>query len=139
MNNKKNSNFIAYSAGSRPAGRVHPLALRQIESAKKRAHGLRSKSWEEFSAPDAPEIHFVFSLCDRAAGEEYPHLTGHPLTAHWGVPDPAAVSGTPEETERAFREAYSILDRRITLFTSSPLEKFEQQIMQAEIDRIGQE
>ena len=139
MNNKGNSNFTAYSAGSRPTGRIHPLALRQIESAKMRTQGLRSKSWDEYTSPGAPEIHFVFTLCDRAVGEECPLLKGHPLTAHWGVPDPAAVVGTPEEMDRAFREAYSILHRRITLFMSLPITKLEQQVIQAEINRIGKQ
>ena len=139
MNSKGADGFIAYSAGSRPTGRIHPLALHQIEFAKLRPHGLRSKSWDEFLRPGAPEIHFAFTLCDRAAGEECEFLHGHPLTAHWGVPDPVAVVGTPEKMERAFREAYSILSRRIMLFMSLPLAKLEQQVVQAKINQIGQE
>jgi arsenate reductase len=139
MNHKKGSDFTAFSAGSHPAGRVHPLALREIELSKIPTQGLRSKSWDEFATPGAPEIHFVFTLCDRAAGEVCPLWNGHPLTAHWGVPDPAAVVGTPEDMERAFREAFSILGRRIMLFTSLPLAKLEQQVIQAEINRIGKQ
>jgi arsenate reductase len=139
MNHKRSSNFTAYSAGSHPTGRVHPLALRQIELAKMPTQGLRSKSWDEFATPDAPKIHFVFTLCDRAAGEVCPLWNGDPLTAHWGVPDPAAVAGTPEEMDRAFREAFGILDRRIMLFTSLPLAKLEQHAIQAEINQIGKQ
>lgn len=139
MNHKGRSNFTAYSAGSHPTGRIHPLALRQIESAKMPTQGLRSKSWDEFAASGAPEIHFVFTVCDRAAGEVCPIFTGHPLTAHWGVPDPAAIAGTSEEVERAFREAFSILDRRIMLFMSLPLARLEELVLQSEIDRIGKQ
>jgi arsenate reductase len=139
MNQRGRSSFTAYSAGSHPTGRIHPLALRQIELAKMPTQGLRSKNWDEFAAPGAPEIHFVFTLCDKAAGEVCPLWNGHPLTAHWGVPDPAAVEGTPEEVERAFRDAFSIIDRRIVLFMSLPLAKLEQLVLQAEINRIGKQ
>jgi arsenate reductase len=137
MNHKGRSNFTAYSAGSHPTGQIHPLALRQIELARMPTQGLRSKSWDEFAGPGAPEIHFVFTVCDRAAGEVCPLWTGHPLTAHWGVPDPAAVEGTPETVERAFREAFSILDRRIMLFMSLPLTRLDEPVIQSEIDGIG--
>ena len=139
MNHKGRSNFIAHSAGSHPTGRVHPQALREIEKAKIPTQGLRSKSWDEFAAPGAPEIHFVFTVCDRAAGEGCPIWHGHPLTGHWGIPDPAAVAGTPEEVERAFREAFSVLDRRIMLFMSLPLATLGELVIQREIDRIGKQ
>ena len=139
MNHRGRPNFVAYSAGSHPTGRVRPEALRQIELAKMPANGLHSKSWDVFGSPGAPEMHFVFTVCDRAAGEVCPLWRGHPLTAHWGVPDPAAVEGSPETVERAFREAFSILERRIMLFMSLPLAKLDELVIQSEIDRIGQQ
>jgi arsenate reductase len=139
MNHKGRSNFTAYSAGSHPTGRVHPEALRQIELARMPTKGLRSKSWDEFAAPDAPEMHFVFTVCDRAAGELCPLWLGHPLTAHWGVPDPAEAEGTPETVERAFRQTFSVLDRRIMLFMSLPLRTLDELVIQSEIDRIGKQ
>ena len=137
LNQKGNSNFTGYSAGSHPAGRVHPDALKQIRGAHMPTEGLRSKSWDEFAGPDAPRMHFVFTVCDRAAAEACPVWPGHPLTARWSVPDPAAVAGTPEQIERAFFEAFTILDRRITLFLCLPLATLEREVIQSEIDRIG--
>jgi len=137
LNQKGNANFTAYSAGSHPSGGVHPEALKQIRGAHMPAEGLRSKSWDEFTAPGAPTIHFVFTVCDRAAAEVCPIWPGHPLTARWSVPDPAAVAGTPQQIERAFFEAFTILDRRITLFLSLPLATLEREVIQSEIDRIG--
>jgi len=99
--------------------------------------GLRSKSWNEFATPDAPQMDFVFSVCDNAAKETCPYWPGQPMTAHWGVPDPAAVKGTPEEIARAFRDAFVILDRRIGLFLSLPIASLEQLAIQREIDKIG--
>jgi arsenate reductase len=139
MNHKGRSNFAAYSAGSHPAGRVRPEALHQIETAKMSTHGLHSKSWDVFAVPGAPEMHFVFTVCDRAAGEVCPLWIGHPLTAHWGVADPAEVDGPPEKIERAFSEAFSILDRRIMLFMSLPLATLDDLVIQSEIDRIGKQ
>lgn len=139
LNRKGFPNFTGYSAGSHPNGRVHPEALRQIASADMPTEGLRSKSWDEFARPGAPRIHFVFTVCDRAAAEVCPIWPGHPLTARWGIPDPAAVQGTPEEIERAFLDAFTILDRRITLFLSLPLSTLEEEVIQSEIDRIGQQ
>ena len=137
LNQKGHAYFTGYSAGSQPAGRVHPEALKQLLGAHMPTEGLHSKSWAEFAGPDAPTIHFVFTVCDRAAAEVCPIWPGHPLTARWSVPDPAAVVGTPEQIERAFFEAFTILDRRITLFLSLPLAKLERQVIQSEIDRIG--
>ncbi len=114
-------NFIAYSAGSHPAGFVHPEAVRQFETAHLSTDGLRSKSWEEFSAPEAPKLDFLFTVCDNAAKEICPVWPGQPLTAHWGIPDPAAVQGTEEEISRAFRDAFFMLDRRISIFLCLPL------------------
>jgi len=139
LNRKGFPHFTGYSAGSHPTGRVHPEALRQIAAAHMSTEGLRSKSWDEFAHEDAPRIHFVFTVCDRAASEACPIWPGHPLVARWGVPDPAAVVGPPEQVARAFSEALNILDRRITLFLSLPLAKLEQDVIQSEIDRIGRE
>src|SRR5579859_4726808 len=137
LRHKGSANFAAYSAGSHPAGKVRPEALRQIESARLPADGLRSKSWEEFSRPDAPQLDFVITVCDNAAHEVCPVWPGQPLTAHWGVPDPAAVQGTPEQIARAFRDAWIMLDRRISLFVSLPLSTLGSLAIQKKIDRIG--
>ena len=137
MNHKGFPNFVAYSAGSHPSGAVRPEAIRQLEKAGLQVQNLRSKSWDEFSGPDAPPLHFVFTVCDNAANEVCPLWPGQPMTAHWGVPDPAAVKGTPEEIERAFSNAFSVLDRRISLFLSLPLATLDTFALQREIDNIG--
>jgi arsenate reductase len=139
MNHKGRPDFVAYSAGSHPVGRVRPEAHHQIELAKMPTKGLYSKSWDVFATPGAPEMHFVFTVCDRAAGEICPLWAGHPLTAHWGVSDPAEVEGPPELVERAFREAFSVLDRRIMLFMSLPLATLDELVIQSEINRIGKQ
>src|SRR5579864_3138802 len=139
MNRKGRPHFIAYSAGSHATGRVRPEALHQLELAHMPTDGLRSKNWDEFAAPGAPELHFVFTVCDNAAKEVCPIWPGQPMTAHWGVPDPAAVAGTPEQVERAFREAFMILDRRIALLLCLPLSSLDKLAIQKEIDRIGHE
>jgi len=137
LNHKGKGRFTAYSAGSHPTGRVRPEALRQIESAGISAAGLRSKSWDEFSSSGAPDLDFVFTVCDNAAREQCPYWPGQPMTAHWGIPDPATVKGAPEEIARAFRDAFVILDRRIGLFLSLPLATLEDLAIKREIDRIG--
>ena len=137
MNRKGKPIFSAYSAGSHPTGRVRPEALQQIETARMTTEGLRSKSWEEFSEPGAPQLHFVFTVCDNAAKEVCPVWPGQPMTAHWGIPDPAAVQGTSEEIDRAYREAFAALDRRISLFLCLPLASLDQLALQREIDKIG--
>jgi arsenate reductase len=129
--------FSAYSAGSHPSGVVRPEALKMIELAQLPTEGLRSKSWEEFAKPGAPKMNFVFTVCDNAAQEMCPVWPGQPMTAHWGVPDPALARGTPEQIERAFREAYLILERRISLFLSLPLASLDKLAIQKEINRIG--
>jgi len=139
LNRKGFPNFTAYSAGSHPKGAVHPAALRQIEFAKLPAAGLRSKDWSEFAQPGAPHLDFVFTVCDHAAREVCPVWPGQPMTAHWGVPDPAAAGGSPEQIERAFRDAFMILDRRISLFLCLPLSKLDTLALKKEIDRIGLE
>ena len=137
LNHKGRPNFTAYSAGSHPAGFVRPEALRQIDLGGLPAAGLRSKSWDEFAQPGAPRMHFVFTVCDNAAHELCPVWPGQPMTAHWGVPDPAAVTGTPEQIEKAFREAFMILERRISLLLCLPLAILDKPAIKKEIDRIG--
>jgi arsenate reductase (thioredoxin) len=139
MNRKGRPNFTAYSAGSHATGRVHPQTLRQIESAGLSADGARSKNWDEFDRPGAPELHFVFTVCDNAAKEVCPIWPGQPMTAHWGVADPAAATGSPEQIEKAFREAFMTLDRRISLFLCLPLASLDKLAIKKEIDRIGHE
>jgi arsenate reductase len=139
LNRKGKPHFTAYSAGSQPAGKVRPEALKQIQAAKLPVDNLRSKNWNEFAAPGAPRIDFVFTVCDNAAKEVCPVWPGQPMTAHWGVPDPAAMEGTPEEIERAFRDAFMTLDRRISLFLCLPLSSLDQLAIRKEIDRIGRE
>ncbi|MGC1423837.1 MAG: arsenate reductase ArsC [Terracidiphilus sp.] len=139
MTRKGFPNFTAYSAGSHPSGAVRPEALRQLEKAGLKTDNLRSKSWDEFSGPDAPPLHFVFTVCDNAASEVCPFWPGQPMTAHWGVPDPAAAKGTPEEIERAFSQAFSVLDRRISLFLCLPLATLDTFALQREIDNIGKQ
>jgi arsenate reductase len=139
LNFKGRPNFTAYSAGSFPKGAVHSAALKQLELAHLPTTGLRSKSWDEFAKPGAPKMDFVFTVCDNAAREVCPVWPGQPITAHWGVPDPAAVEGTPEGIERAFRDAYSALDRRISLFLSLPFASLEKLSLKKELDRIGKQ
>jgi arsenate reductase len=137
LNGKRNPHFTAYSAGSMPTGTVRPEALKQLQAASLPAENARSKSWEEFSKAEAPRMSFVFTVCDNAAKEVCPIWPGEPMTAHWGVPDPATVIGTPEEIDRAFREAFITLGRRITLFLSLPLASLDSLAIKKEIDRIG--
>lgn len=131
--------FHAYSAGSHPSGSVRPEAIAQIESARIPVQQFSSKSWDEFAKPGAPQMDFVFTVCDNAANETCPVWPGQPMTAHWGVPDPAAVAGTPEEIRRAFRDAFVMLDRRISLFLSLPIATLGSLAIQKEIDRIGRQ
>jgi len=137
LNQRGKGRFTAYSAGSHPSGQPRPEALRQIESAGMPTTGLRSKSWGEFAAPGAPKMDFVFTVCDNAANEQCPYWPGRPMTAHWGIPDPAAVKGTPEEITRAFRDAFVVLDRRIGLFLSLPLSTLDQLAIKREVENIG--
>jgi len=139
LNNRAKGAFTAYSAGSHPSGRVRPEALRQLELAGIPIAGFRSKSWDEFAAPGSPQMNFVFTVCDNAAHEVCPIWPGHPMTAHWGVPDPASVEGLPEEIERVFHDAFILLDRRICLFLSLPLSTLEKLAMQRELDSIGRQ
>jgi protein-tyrosine-phosphatase len=129
--------FTGYSAGSFPKGTVHPLALDLIERLHLRTTGLRSKSWDEFARAGAPVMDFVFTVCDQAAGEVCPIWPGNPVTAHWGVPDPAAVEGSDEQRRQAFRDAYRQLETRIKLFAALPVDKLERMAVKREVDRIG--
>jgi arsenate reductase (thioredoxin) len=137
LNWKGHPFFRAFSAGSRPSGRVRPEAIAQIELAHMPVDHYRSKGWEEFAKPGSPQMDFVFTVCDSAASEVCPVWPGQPITAHWGIADPAAVQGTPEQIARAFRDAFVILDRRISLFLSLPLSKLDQLAIKKEIERIG--
>jgi arsenate reductase len=139
LNHKGKPNFTAYSAGSHPSGVVRPEAMKELTRARIPAEGLRSKSWDEFVRRGAPELHFVFTVCDNAAKETCPLWPGQPMTAHWGVPDPAAVKGDAPEVERAFREAFFILDRRISLFLALPLASLDLLALKKEVDRIGRQ
>jgi arsenate reductase len=139
LNFKGKSTFTAYSAGSHPTGTVRPEALTQLERAGVPTQGLHSKSWDEFAKPNAVPLDFVFTVCDNAAQEVCPLWPGQPMTAHWGVPDPAAVHGTSEEIERAYREAFVTLERRIGLFLCLPLSSIDKLAIKKEIDRIGRQ
>jgi arsenate reductase len=137
LNGRGKPFFTAYSAGSHPSGVVRPEAFKQVEMAHLPSDGLRSKSWEEFAKPGVPQMDFLFTVCDNASAEVCPVWPGQPMTAHWGIPDPAAVKGTPEQIERAFRDAYLTLERRISLFLSLPLASLDKLAIQKEITRIG--
>jgi arsenate reductase len=137
LNRKGAPGFKAHSAGSFPSGLVRPEALQQLEMARLPVGDLRSKSWDEFAKPGAPRMDFVFTVCDQAAKEVCPVWPGQPMTAHWGIPDPAAVSGSQEEIAKAFRDAFMTLDRRISLLLCLPLASLDKLAIQREIDRIG--
>jgi arsenate reductase len=139
LNHKGRPRFTAFSAGSHPTGQVRPEALKQLESVHLPTTGFRSKSWDEFAAPGAPPLDFVFTVCDNAAAEVCPIWPGQPVTAHWGVSDPAAVHGTPEQVERAYRDAFFLLDRRIGLFLSLPLSALDSLALKKELDKIGRQ
>ena len=129
--------FKGYSAGSFPKGEVHAMALGLLENLQLPTRGLRSKSWNEFARPGAPVMDFVFTVCDQAAGEACPVWPGNPVTAHWGVPDPAAVEGTQDERRRAFREAYVTLENRIKLLVALPIDKLDRLAIKRNVDEIG--
>lgn len=139
MNQKGRPTFTAYSAGSHATGVIRPEALKQLELARLPARNLRSKNWDEFAKPGAPRLDFVFTVCDNAAEEVCPVWPGQPMTAHWGVPDPAAVTGSPEQIDRAFRDAFTILERRISLLLNLPLSSLDHLAIKKEIDQIGRQ
>jgi protein-tyrosine-phosphatase len=137
LNRWGNGRFHAYSAGSRPKGAVHPLTLETLRAARLPVGSCRSKSWDEFAAAGAPRMDFVFTVCDQAAAETCPVWPGQPITAHWGVPDPAAVEGPAAEKEAAFRDAFRRLDARIKLFLALPIGKLDRLALKHDADRIG--
>ena len=137
LNHWSKGRFRAYSAGSFPKDAVNPLTLELLRSLKLPTDGLRAKSWSEFAKPDAPKMDFVFTVCDQAASEPCPIWPGQPITAHWGVPDPASVEGTEAQKTAAFRDAYNRLDARIKLFLALPFDKLDRLALKREADRIG--
>jgi len=137
MNHWGKGKFKGLSAGSHPKGAVHPLALELIESRGMPTEGLRSKGWDEFAQPGAADLDFVFTVCDNAAGEVCPYWPGQPMTAHWGVEDPAAVEGTDTEKRQAFLKAYTLLEARIKLFLSLPLKTLDRMRLQERVEAIG--
>lgn len=139
LNHKGKPRFTAYSAGSHPHGVVHPLAIQELQQAGISTEGFRSKSWEEFAAPGAPRMDFVFTLCDSAAKETCPVWPGQPMTAHWGIPDPGNAGEDRVMLEQAFRDAFVTLDRRIGLFLGLPLASLDKPAVMHELNRIGQQ
>jgi len=137
INQSGGGRFRGFSAGSHPKGAVHPIALELLEHMNLPTQGLRSKAWEEFATPGAAPLDFVFTVCDNAAGEVCPYWPGQPMTAHWGVPDPAAVEGSDTDKWVAFREAFRMLDHRIKIFTSLPLASLDRIKLQEHLDAIG--
>ena len=129
--------FKGYSAGSMPTGKVHPMALQLLNKLNYDTSNVRSKSWEEFAAPGAPELDFVFTVCDNAANEVCPIWPGQPMSAHWGLPDPVAVEGTEVERALAFADTYRMLNNRISIFTSLPLTSLDKISLQRRLDDIG--
>jgi arsenate reductase (thioredoxin) len=139
LNQKGAAGFRAYSAGSHPTGKVHPAAIKRLAQSKLPIDGLRSKSWDEFGRPGTPQFDFIFTVCDNAAKEGCPVWPGKPITAHWGIPDPAAATGSPDEVARAFRDAFLALERRISLLVALPLASLDSLAIKKEVDRIGQQ
>ena len=137
LNNAGGGKFRAYSAGSYPQGKVNPLALELLRKHRINTEGLRSKSWDEFAKPGVPKLDFVFTVCDNAAGETCPLWPGQPVTAHWGVEDPAAVTGSEEDKRRAFLKAFTLLSARINLLLALPFEKLSRQALKSRLDDIG--
>jgi arsenate reductase len=137
LNARGKGRFIAFSAGSHPAGRVNPYALEELRSRRIPVDGLRSKSWDEFAVPGAPELDFVFTLCDKAAAEVCPAWPGRPVSAHWGIEDPAAFVAAEDKTRQKFRDVFTHLSRRIELFLALPLTSIVQSSLRDELARIG--
>jgi arsenate reductase (thioredoxin) len=136
LNSSGREGFVAYSAGSHPTGTVNPLALQELTRLRIPTDGLRSKSWEEFARPGAPEMDFVITVCDKAAGEMCPAWPGQPITAHWGMPDPAAVEGSEEDKRRAFHDVAVMMKRRIDIMQSLPLESLDRLAIQKQVREI---
>lgn len=137
LNGAGDQRFRAWSAGSQPKGEVNPLALRELERLRVPTEGLRSKSWDEFAGPQAPRLDFVFTVCDQAAGEVCPYWPGQPVTAHWGMPDPAAVEGPQEVREKAFRDTAVTLKRRLDLLRALPVERLDRLALDRKVREIG--
>ena len=137
LNARGHGRFTAYSAGSYPAGKVNPFALDLLQKNRIDTSSLRSKSWDEFARPGAPGMHFVFTVCDQAAGEACPVWPGQPVTAHWGVDDPARVEGSDDEKRKAFTRAFSVLSTRINLFLNLPIDKLDRLVLKSRLDDIG--
>ncbi len=137
LNTAGKGRFVAHSAGSKPAGQVNPFALELLQKNRIDTSGVRSKNWDEFARPDAPKMDFVFTVCDNAAAETCPYWPGQPMTAHWGVPDPAAVEGSDEDKRRAFLVAYNALSSRLNIFLSLPFEKLDRLALGARLKEIG--
>ena len=137
LNDRGRPNFTAHSAGSHPAGRVHDGALKQLKAAHLPTEGLRSKSWDEFAEPGAPQLDFIFTVCDNAANEVCPIWPGQPMSAHWGLPDPAAVTGSETEQSLAFADTYRMLRNRISIFTSLPIASLDRLSLQRHLQEIG--
>jgi len=137
LNSAGRGRFVAYSAGSRPAGKVNPFALELLRKHRIGSEGLRSKNWDEFARPGAPKMSFVFTVCDNAAGEVCPIWPGQPMTAHWGIEDPAAVRGRDEDKRRAFLKAFTQLATRINLLLNLPIEKLDRMALKARLEEIG--
>jgi arsenate reductase (thioredoxin) len=137
LNREGKGRFSAFSAGSQPKGQIHPYALDLLKKTNHPTAGLRSKSWDEFAEPGAPQLDFVFTVCDNAANEVCPIWPGQPMTAHWGVPDPAAAEGTEAERRLAFADAYRMLHNRISIFTSLPIRSLDRLSLQKHLDEIG--
>jgi arsenate reductase (thioredoxin) len=137
LNREGQGRFRAFSAGSQPKGQVHPFAIDLLKKMNHPTAGLRSKSWDEFADPGAPQLDFVFTVCDNAANEVCPIWPGQPMTAHWGLPDPAAAEGTEAEKHFAFADAYRMLLNRISIFTSLPMRSLDKLTLQKRLDEIG--
>lgn len=137
LNSLGQGRFKAFSAGSHPAGQVNPYAIELLERNRFNTESLRSKNWNEFARPDAPRLDFIFTVCDKAAGEVCPFWPGQPISAHWGVEDPAAVDGSEDDKRKAFSNVFRILNRRISLFMSLPIEKLDALTLKHEMDQIG--
>jgi len=137
LNRDGQGRFKAYSAGSHPRGEVNPHALRLLQTMHFDTSGFRSKSWDEFAVPNAPAMDFVFTVCDDAAGEQCPFWPGQPMTAHWGVPDPALATGTEAEIGATFAESYRLLNNRISVFLSLPIARLDRLTLQASLNNIG--
>lgn len=137
LNSAAGGNFKAYSAGSHPGGIVNPFAIELLEKSNIPVAGLRSKSWDEFAKPGAPEFDFIFTVCDSAAAETCPVWLGHPVSAHWGIPDPAAVESSDDDKRKAFRDAFLVMQRRIALFVNLPLSKLDKLALKSRLVEIG--